>query len=102
MLDVGPGSPTSMVFGYGAKFPAKYQEALYVCDWSYGKLYALPLTPSGGTYRAEKEEFVQAQTQSLQDERARKLAKDGEMIELATVTCTRGGQTVFPAGMCLF
>jgi len=67
MLDLGPGSPTSMLFGYGAKFPAKYQEALYVCDWSYGKLYALHLTPSGGTYKAVKEEFVQGQPLPLTD-----------------------------------
>ncbi len=40
IYDVGPGSPTGMAFGYGAKFPAKYQEAFFMCDWSYGKLYA--------------------------------------------------------------
>ena len=40
VADVGPGSPTGVTFGYGARFPAKYQEALYLCDWSYGKLYA--------------------------------------------------------------
>lgn len=67
MVDIGPGSPTSMLFGYGAKFPAKYQEALYICDWSYGKLYALHLTPSGGTYKAEREEFVQGQPLPLTD-----------------------------------
>ena len=31
----------------GPKFPAKYQEALYLCDWSYGKLYAVHLKPDG-------------------------------------------------------
>ena len=67
MLDIGPGSPTSLVFGYGAKFPAKYQNALFICDWSYGKLYALHLTPSGGTYQAEKETFVQGQPLPLTD-----------------------------------
>ena len=45
VVDVGPGSPTGVTFGYGAKFPAKYQEALFMCDWSYGKLYAVHLTP---------------------------------------------------------
>jgi putative heme-binding domain-containing protein len=56
--DVGPGSPTGMTFGYGAKFPAKYQEALFLCDWSYGKLYALHLTPAGSAYQGELEEFL--------------------------------------------
>ncbi|TWT31797.1 c-type cytochrome [Blastopirellula retiformator] len=58
ILDIGPGSPTGMTFGYGAKFPAKYQEALYALDWSWGKLYAVHLTPSGSSYTATKEEFV--------------------------------------------
>ncbi|MDF1810894.1 MAG: hypothetical protein P1V20_01720 [Verrucomicrobiales bacterium] len=38
VVNIGPGSPTGVVFGYGAKFPAKYQNALFACDWSYGKL----------------------------------------------------------------
>jgi putative heme-binding domain-containing protein len=58
ILDIGPGSPTGVVFGYGAKFPKKYEEAFYICDWSYGKLYAVHLTPHGSGYRAEAEEFV--------------------------------------------
>ncbi|MEZ6131353.1 MAG: c-type cytochrome [Planctomycetaceae bacterium] len=57
-LDIGPGSPTGMTFGYGAKFPAKYQNALYALDWSWGKLYAVHLTPDGSSYTATKEEFV--------------------------------------------
>ncbi|MEO2012491.1 MAG: c-type cytochrome [Pirellulaceae bacterium] len=58
VLDIGPGSPTGMTFGYGAKFPAKYQNALFALDWSWGKLYAVHLTPNGSSYTATKEEFV--------------------------------------------
>ena len=58
VVDIGPGSPTGVTFGYGARFPAKYQDALYLCDWSYGKLYAAHLEPTGSTYRAEVEEFI--------------------------------------------
>lgn len=58
ILDIGPGSPTGVTFGYGAKFPAKYQDALYALDWSWGKLYAVHLEPSGSSYTATKEEFV--------------------------------------------
>ena len=57
-LDIGPGSPTGVTFGYGAKFPAKYQQALYTLDWSWGRLYAVHLKPDGSTYTATKEEFV--------------------------------------------
>lgn len=58
ILDIGPGSPTGVLFGYGAKFPAKYQNALYALDWSWGKLYAIHLTPEGASYSARKEEFL--------------------------------------------
>lgn len=58
VLDIGPGSPTGMTFGYGAKFPAKYQNALFALDWSWGKLYAVHLEPDGATYKATREEFV--------------------------------------------
>ncbi|MDV6031525.1 MAG: DUF1080 domain-containing protein [Phycisphaera sp. RhM] len=60
VLDIGPGSPTGVTFGYGAKFPAKYQNALYALDWSWGKLYAihLKLDPNSSSYTATKEEFV--------------------------------------------
>lgn len=57
-LNIGPGSPTGCTFGYGAKFPAKYQDAFYALDWSWGKIYAVHLKPSGSTYTATKEEFV--------------------------------------------
>lgn len=57
-LNIGPGSPTGCTFGYGAKFPAKYQEAFYALDWSWGKIYAVHLKPNGSTYTATKEEFV--------------------------------------------
>ena len=58
VLDIGPGSPTGVTFGYGAKFPAKYQNALYVLDWSWGRLYAVHLKADGASYTATKEEFV--------------------------------------------
>lgn len=66
-LDIGPGSPTGMTFGYGAKFPAKYQDALFMCDWSYGKLYAVHLKASGSTYVAEAEEFLNGSPLPLTD-----------------------------------
>ena len=67
VVNVGPGSPTGVTFGYGAKFPAKYQEALYLCDWSYGKLYALHLAPKGATYGGDLEEFLAGTPLALTD-----------------------------------
>ena len=67
VVDIGPGSPTGIVFGYGAKFPAKYQKALYICDWSYGVMYAIHLTPDGSSYVGEKEPFLTAAPLALTD-----------------------------------
>ncbi|MEM7010093.1 MAG: family 16 glycoside hydrolase, partial [Verrucomicrobiota bacterium] len=57
-INIGPGSPTGTRFGYGAKFPAKYQDALYILDWSWGKIYACHLEESGASYTGTKEEFI--------------------------------------------
>lgn len=77
VVDIGPGSPTGVVFGYGAKFPAKYQEALYVADWSYGKLYAVHLKPEGAGYAATFEDFMSAAPLPLTDMEVSR--KDGAM-----------------------
>ena len=58
VVNIGPGSPTGVTFGYGAKFPSKYQDALYLSDWSYGKLYAAHLNPEGSAYSATLEDFL--------------------------------------------
>ena len=55
---IGIGCPTGVVFGTGAKFPAKYQKAFYICDWTYGRLMAVHLTPDGASYRGTFENFV--------------------------------------------
>lgn len=58
VVNIGPGSPVGVEFGYGTKFPAKYQKALYLCDWTFGTMYAIHLKPQGSTYIGEKEEFL--------------------------------------------
>jgi putative heme-binding domain-containing protein len=58
MVNIGPGSPVGVEFGYGLKFPAKYQKALFICDWTFGTMYAIHTEPSLSSYRAAKEEFL--------------------------------------------
>lgn len=61
IVNIGPGSPVGVDFGYGTKFPAKYQKALFICDWTFGTMYAIHIEPdiqSPSTYRGVKEEFV--------------------------------------------
>ena len=58
MVNIGPGSPVGVEFGYGLTFPVKYQKALYICDWTFGTMYAIHTEPSMSSYRATKEEFL--------------------------------------------
>ena len=67
VVDIGPGSPTGVCFGYGARFPLKYQEAFFACDWSYGKLYAVHLSEKGSTYGGSFEEFASGAPLPLTD-----------------------------------
>lgn len=95
MVNIGPGSPVGVDFGYGPpmaadsaaaknadvtvpasldgyvyaplKFPAKYQKALYICDWTFGTMYAIHTEPGQSTYKATKEEFVSRSPLPLTD-----------------------------------
>lgn len=67
VVNIGPGSPTGIVFGTGAKFPVKFQEALFICDWSYGVIYAVHLQPQGSSYTGEFESFVSAAPMAATD-----------------------------------
>ena len=58
LVDIGPGSPVGVTFGYGTAFPAKYQKALFACDWTFGTMYAIHLEPHGSSYAGTKEEFL--------------------------------------------
>lgn len=58
LLDTGPASPTGVVFGYGARFPARYQNAMFALDWTYGTIHAVFLTSKDASYTATAEPFV--------------------------------------------
>ncbi|WP_165243588.1 c-type cytochrome [Paludisphaera soli] len=103
-VDVGPGSPTGITFGYGAKFPKKYQDALFISDWSFGKLRAVHLRPEGASYTAEVEEFISGQPLPVTDvvinpkDGAMYLAVGGRGAQSALYRATYvGGEAETPA-----
>ena len=65
--DIGPGSPVGITFGYGAKYPAKFQRTLFLLDWTYSTIYACHLTPDGASYSGEIEDFVYGQPLQVTD-----------------------------------
>jgi len=79
VLDIGPGSPTGVVSGKGAKFPAKYQDAVFALDWTYGTIHAIHLTPRGASYVGEREDFVYGTPLPVTDAA---IGKDGHLYFL--------------------
>jgi len=103
VLNIGPGSPTGVLFGTGAEFPARYQNALFALDWTFGTIYAIHLTPDGASYRAETEDFLTGSPLPLTDA---VIGQDGAMYfvtggrnqdsQLYRVVY-RGGESVEPS-----
>ncbi|MBI1902647.1 MAG: c-type cytochrome [Planctomycetes bacterium] len=67
VVNIGLGSPTGVTFGTGARFPAKYQRAFFISDWTYGKLYAVHVQPNGAGYTGTFEAFCQGKPLPLTD-----------------------------------
>jgi putative heme-binding domain-containing protein len=66
-VNVGQGSPTNFVYAGNAKFPARYRNAFFAFDWSFGIIYAVYPTQSGASYTATGEEFVSGSPLPLTD-----------------------------------
>jgi putative heme-binding domain-containing protein len=66
-LDIGKGSPTAVAFGTGSKFPAPYQDALFILDWAYGRVLAVHQTPRGAGYRSSAETFLKGRPLNVTD-----------------------------------
>lgn len=58
VVEIGPGSPTGVVSGAGAKFPAKYRDAVFALDWTFGTIYAIHLEAKGAGYTGKAEPFL--------------------------------------------
>jgi putative heme-binding domain-containing protein len=57
---LGRGSPTGVVCYRHTQFPIKYRDGLFLCDWTFGRIYFLRLQRRGSTYVSRPEVFVQA------------------------------------------
>lgn len=65
VLDPGIGSPCGVKFGTHARFPEKYRRALYLQDWSYGRILAVHLEPHGASFRGTFEPLLSGQPLNL-------------------------------------
>jgi putative heme-binding domain-containing protein len=67
VVNLGRGSPTGVCFGTGARLPAKYQRALFVLDWTYGRIHAVHLSPDGGSFSGTSEVVVEGRPLPVTD-----------------------------------
>ena len=57
-VDIGVSSPTAIKFGTRSNWPEPWRSALFIEDWSYGKILAVHLTARGASYAGRSEEFL--------------------------------------------
>ena len=76
VLNTGIGSPTGVKFGTKSNFPEKYRKAFYAMDWSYGRIYAVHLSPMGASYSGTSEILVKGKSFNVTD---LDFGKDGAM-----------------------
>lgn len=87
VADVGIGSPTSIRFGTGTAFPARYQKALFGLDWVFGRLIAVHLQEQGAGYTGRVETLFRGSTMNLTD---LEVGPDGALY---SITGGRGTQS---------
>ena len=58
VADIGPGSPTGVTFGYQTNFPEPYRSMMFLCDWSYGRIYMASVSRRGASYMAKHSLFA--------------------------------------------
>lgn len=79
VTNIGPGSPTGVLFGTKSKFPPAYRRALFAFDWTYGRILAVHLVPQGGSYVGHAEVFLKGRPMNVVD-----LDFDGESMLFVT------------------
>jgi glucose/arabinose dehydrogenase len=67
VANIGVASPTGVKFCDSANFPAMYRDALFICDWAYGRILAVHLQPQGASYSGATETFLTGRPLNVTD-----------------------------------
>jgi putative membrane-bound dehydrogenase-like protein len=67
LVELGRGSPTGLEVYNHFMFPKRYHDAVFVCDWSRGRILAVKMKPFGATYKASSEVFLEGQPLNVTD-----------------------------------
>ncbi len=67
IADTGRGSPTGMVVYNHNAFPKRYQNTLFSCDWSEGRIWAIRYNERGASLDAKTEVFIKGTPLNVTD-----------------------------------
>jgi putative heme-binding domain-containing protein len=56
LADMGRGSPTGVCCYRHYQFPEHYRGGVFLLDWTFGRVYYMPLIPEGSSYKPVKPE----------------------------------------------
>ncbi len=87
----GRGSPTGVVCYQHQQFPEKYREALFVLDWTFGRVLALPLVRNGSAWKTEPTLFLSAAGDHGFAPTDAEVGPDGSLFVSVGGRGTRGG-----------
>src|SRR5207344_2260638 len=59
LAPIGRGSPTGVVCYRHYQFPKRYWGGVFALDWTFGKIWFLPLEPDGSSYKTKPELFLE-------------------------------------------
>jgi putative heme-binding domain-containing protein len=79
VVDIGPGSPTAISFGHHSNYPSRFQDKLFLCDWTFGQIYTAELEEDGSSYTATQKVFLSGQPLNIT---AMRFGPDGHMYFL--------------------
>jgi putative heme-binding domain-containing protein len=65
--DIGKGSPTALCSGQRTDFPDVYQRAMFVLDWTYGRILACHQVPRGAGWLGRTETFLKGRPLNVTD-----------------------------------
>ena len=57
IVDCGRGSPTGVVAYRHHRFPARYQHGLFLLDWTFGRVWLLPLEAADRSWPGKRRHF---------------------------------------------
>lgn len=67
IVETGRGSPTGLAVYNHVAFPVRYHNAVFVCDWSRGRILAVRNKPNGGSYKGTSEVFLEGRPLNVTD-----------------------------------